>query len=685
MMKKLLIEFEADWVLSHREDDCLPVDAICKALEGMTEIKVEGNSLTDIFVVFDEQTVQADELQKKIKEVIASKFPQDDLNSVFRFKLVSEQAGGEKDVQDEPEKGDSEAEQAEDEEIAQHRAKARELASSLKEELNGGNKLQDIADKIDGLVGAQAFKDLANELVLISPETKKRKLGDLFAYQSYLFAIGDGCGFTTYLELLAQLLSATGMQKMRQKFSVIEEKLPNASDGPNAFNSIYSMLQVGSPEAMKVLGLDISEWMSNLNSPVLRNFLREAEKSSDGFIIVFRVPFVDKEVLAKVEGALNDILCIRTLEFPPMSEDEIKSCAKSELQKYGYKVSAPAWGYFLKRIAEEKSDGRFYGFNTVKKVIVEMLYKKLLHNASKQISSDVIGKKDTMCLCRAESDSELSGYEMLNKLVGNENIKKSIEEIIAQIEFSMQNDSKDRPCIHMRFEGNPGTGKTTVARIIGKILKEKGILRNGNFYEYGGRDFCGRYVGETAPKTSSICRDAYGSVLFIDEAYSLYRSDSSDRDYGREALDTLIAEMENHRNDLVVIMAGYKDDMNVLMKGNLGLASRMPYIIEFPNFTREQLYEIFVSMVKDKFKYEEKLFEEAHKYFLGLTDDILNAKEFSNARFVRNLFERTWAKASLRCQLDKQKTVVLTASDFERASKEKEFKTIIPKKARIGF
>ena len=156
----------------------------------------------------------------------------------------------------------------------------------------------------------------------------------------------------------------------------------------------------------------------------------------------------------------------------------------------------------------------------------------------------------------------------------------------------------ERPCIHMRFVGNPGTGKTTVARIIGKILKEKGVLRIGNFYEYAGRDFCGRYVGETAPKTASICRDAYGSVLFIDEAYSLYRGDDNSRDYGREALDTLIAEMENHRNDFVVIMAGYTDDMDKLMAGNMGLASRMPYTIEFPNFTREQLYEIFESMSK---------------------------------------------------------------------------------------
>jgi hypothetical protein len=147
-----------------------------------------------------------------------------------------------------------------------------------------------------------------------------------------------------------------------------------------------------------------------------------------------------------------------------------------------------------------------------------------------------------------------------------------------------------------------------------------------------------------------MCRDAYGSVLFIDEAYSLYRGDGNERDFGREALETLIAEMENHRNDLVVIMAGYTDDMETLMKGNAGLASRMPYVIEFPNFNRDELYRIYLSMIEGQFAYDEDLLPAVRAYFDALPDVVLDSKEFSNARFVRNLFERTWAKAAMRCQ-----------------------------------
>ena len=183
-----------------------------------------------------------------------------------------------------------------------------------------------------------------------------------------------------------------------------------------------------------------------------------------------------------------------------------------------------------------------------------------------------------------------------------------------------------------------------------------------------------------------MCRDAYGSVLFIDEAYSLYRGDNDTKDYGREAIDTLIAEMENHRNDFVVIMAGYNDDIERLMRGNLGLASRMPYTIEFPNFTRPQLYDIFVSMVKSKFKYDEALFDVAREFFMNLPDSVINAKGFANARYVRNLFERTWAKAAMRCQLNGESEVVLTGDDFTRASADKEFVIKnVPQRRKIGF
>ena len=155
--------------------------------------------------------------------------------------------------------------------------------------------------------------------------------------------------------------------------------------------------------------------------------------------------------------------------------------------------------------------------------------------------------------------------------------------------------------------------------------------------------------------------------MFIDEAYSLYRGDShGDWDYGKEAIDTLVAEMENYRSDFMVIMSGYTDDMDKMLTGNAGLKSRMPYEIIFPNYTREELSQIFFKMAERYFSIENEAKEMIIDYFNKLPDQLLESKEFSNARFARNLFERTWGKAVLRSQLANQEVKEITAEDFKQ-------------------
>lgn len=658
--RKIIIELDGQWVLSHRDDEILPITAIESELKALDVFECDEGSLTSLFILFDENKIGAEEAKSKIERAFLSKYPQENIKEILSIQIEDYEESFE-----EPEIGE-ENEESEPNEPRQKEQKA------------------DVLQRINSLVGAAEFKSLAKEIAELSPEIKRAGTYEVFFNQCYLFSIGEGRGLTTYLTLLAQLIGDLGLCKMNAN-PVREEKLEAFRDGIEPFEDAMRALGNGDRKSVKLLCIDISEWMDNTDNRFFKQFLRIVEKHSEEFIVVFGVPFVDKDVLARIRFSLNDLLNVRTISFPPLNRNEIKEFAEVELDRFKFSLTKNAWDCFFERISEEKSDGKFYGINTIKKVVKELVYYKQLQNARTKKTDTVIGKNEAKNICSGTDDSNLSGFEMLSKLVGSESIKKRIEEIIAQIDLSLKDSSVERPCIHMRFVGNPGTGKTTVARIIGKILKEKGVLRIGNFYEYAGRDFCGRYVGETAPKTASICRDAYGSVLFIDEAYSLYRGDDNSRDYGREALDTLIAEMENHRNDFVVIMAGYTDDMDKLMEGNMGLASRMPYTIEFPNFTREQLYEIFESMVKARFRYDKQLLTIAHEYFNNLPDEIIQAKEFSNARFVRNLFERTWAKAAMRCQLSGKQGIVLTKDDFEHASADKEFAVKATKKTRIGF
>ena len=656
-MKKLMVELDGQWVLSHREDEILPIAAIESELKALGVFECDESSLTSLCILFDENKIGAEEAKSKIESVFLSKYPREELQGILSVRIEDRE------------------ESSEDPELKRTDESSERVPSAQK-----GDALQ----KINALVGAAEFRSLAKEISDIAAEIKRTGTYEVFFNQCYLFSIGEGRGLTTYLTLLAQLIGELGLCKMSAD-PVREEKLSPFREEMEPFEDAMRALGKGDKKSGKLLCIDISEWMDKTDDRYFKQFLRIVEKHSEEFIVVFRVPFVDKDILAEIRFSLNDLLNVRALSFPPFNRNEIKEFAEHELDRLKFSLTKTAWDCFFERISEEKSDGKFYGINTIKKVVKELVYCKQLQNARAKKTDTVIGKNEAKYICSGVDDPKLSGFEMLSKLVGSESIKKRIEEIVAQIDLSVRDSSMERPCIHMRFVGNPGTGKTTVARIIGKILKEKGVLRIGNFYEYAGRDLCGRYVGETAPKTASICRDAYGSVLFIDEAYSLYRGDDNSRDYGREALDTLIAEMENHRDDFVVIMAGYTDDMDKLMEGNMGLASRMPYTIEFPNFTREQLYLIFESMVKGRFKSDKQLLAAAHAYFNVLPDEIIQAKEFSNARFVRNLFERTWAKAAMRCQLNGRQNIVLTKDDFEHASADKEFAFKAVKKTRIGF
>ena len=655
-MKRMIVELDGQWVLSHREDEILPIAAIESELKALDVFECDESSLTSLCIVFDENKIGAEEAKSKIESVFLEKYPRENIREILSVQIEDYEESFEDLVFED--EGSEEWEYSEPK----------------------GDALQ----KINALVGAAEFRSLAKEISDIAAEIKRTGTYEVFFNQCYLFSIGEGRGLTTYLTLLAQLIGELGLCKMSAN-PVREEKLSPFREEMEPFEDVMRTLGKGDKKSVKLLCIDISEWMDKTDNRYFKQFLRIVEKHSEEFIVVFRVPFVDKDILAEIRFSLNDLLNVRALSFPPFNRNEIKEFAEHELDRLKFSLTKTAWDCFFERISEEKSDGKFYGINTIKKVVKELVYCKQLQNARAKKTDTVIGKNEAKNICSGADDPKLSGFEMLSKLVGSESIKKRIEEIVAQIDLSLRDSSMERPCIHMRFVGNPGTGKTTVARIIGKILKEKGVLRIGNFYEYAGRDLCGRYVGETAPKTASICRDAYGSVLFIDEAYSLYRGDDNSRDYGREALDTLIAEMENHRNDFVVIMAGYTDDMDKLMEGNMGLASRMPYTIEFPNFTREQLYLIFESMVKGRFKSDKQLLAAAHAYFNVLPYEIIQAKEFSNARFVRNLFERTWAKAAMRCQLDGRQNIVLTKDDFEHASADKEFAFKAVKKTRIGF
>ncbi len=683
-MKVLYVSVDSAWVLRHRGDDELPMRALFRALEKILPsgfIRKKNIQLTELCLHVEGDWNEA-QFHARVEQAGKETF-EDWTGCGLEVSLQDEEnpSVGEEDGSFEEEKPRSTTNRP-----AQTAPRMEGNADTPR---SGGwsldeEKVEQRIRSIENLMGAEEFKALAKELVTIAPQIVANKTQEIFTYQSYLFSVNTGFGLTTYLQTFAELLNEIHIQPVQT--DKVQEIVLGAPKGETdePFEDAKRELRLKSGRGVSVVCLDISEWMGLLDSRPFRRFLEFVESRLDERVVVFRIPFVDREVLERIRSSLNDIMYVRPVAFPPLGVEDLLEWGCRELEKYGFQVAKDAKPYLRERLLLERSDGKFYGLNTVRKVMRELLYKKQLLNAREKQESKNITVAEAKLIC-GETDKQLTGEQMLAEMVGGAKMKEQISSIVSQIEMSREEGGSNAPCIHMRFSGNPGTGKTTVARIIGKILKEKGLLRIGNFYEYAGREFCGRYIGETAPKTASMCRDAYGSVLFIDEAYSLYRGDGNDRDYGREAIDTLIAEMENHRHDLVVIMAGYSDEMEILMKGNSGLASRMPYLIEFPNFTREELYQIFENMSTKKWQCDEGYLREAKLYFDGLPDSVLQSKEFSNARFVRNLYERAWAKAMLRCQLNRDSEKKLTRDDFVRATADTEFAINEKKKTRLGF
>src|ERR1022692_764066 len=242
----------------------------------------------------------------------------------------------------------------------------------------------------------------------------------------------------------------------------------------------------------------------------------------------------------------------------------------------------------------------------------------------------------------AHRDSNIEDIlgELDNELVGLKPVKARIREIaslllVARLREKMEL-ATERPTLHMSFTGHPGTGKTTVAMRMAKMLHHMGYVRRGHLVVATRDDLVGQYVGHTAPKTTEVLKKAMGGVLFIDEAYYLYRPEN-ERDYGQEAIEILLQVMENHRDDLVVILAGYKDRMDTFFRSNPGLSSRIAHHLDFPDYPAADLLRIADRMLEQQ---NYRFGTDAREAFAEYLARRIQQPHFANARSVRNALDR---------------------------------------------
>jgi probable Rubsico expression protein CbbX len=238
--------------------------------------------------------------------------------------------------------------------------------------------------------------------------------------------------------------------------------------------------------------------------------------------------------------------------------------------------------------------------------------------------------------------------ELDKELVGLKPVKARIQEIASLLlvervrrKLSLTTGA---PTLHMSFTGNPGTGKTTVAMRMSDILHRLGFVRRGQLISVTRDDLVGQYIGHTAPKTKEILKKAMGGVLFIDEAYYLYRPEN-ERDYGQEAIEILLQVMENQREDLVVILAGYASRMNIFFESNPGFRSRIAHHIDFPDYAETELLQIAeIILAQQNYKFSEAGRAAFAKYITARRAQ----PHFANARSIRNALDRARLRAANR-------------------------------------
>ncbi len=266
----------------------------------------------------------------------------------------------------------------------------------------------------------------------------------------------------------------------------------------------------------------------------------------------------------------------------------------------------------------------------------------------------------------AESQVEAVMDELDRDLVGLAPVKQRIRDIAALLVVDKLRLNlglaAQTPSLHMSFTGNPGTGKTTVAMRMAEILHRLGYVRKGHLVAVTRDDLVGQYIGHTAPKTKEVLKKAMGGVLFIDEAYYLYRPEN-ERDYGQEAIEILLQVMENQRDDLVVIVAGYKDRMDTFFQSNPGLSSRIAHHLDFPDYAVDELLQISQRMLDDQhYRFGDGAAEVFQRYLERRTQQ----PHFANARSVRNALDRARLRQASRLFTDRDR--VLSEADLTTIS-----------------
>ncbi|MFD1068289.1 AAA family ATPase [Oceanobacillus locisalsi] len=540
------------------------------------------------------------------------------------------------------------------------------------------SRLEAIESKMDEIIGLQPVKDKVNQLINNQKILQERiRAGQNAKYHSehLLFTGNPGTGKTMMARYISEIFQALNVVSKGHLIEVTRKDLVGEYVGQTAKQTQdYIEKAIGG-----VLFIDEAYSLSrggenDFGKEAIDVLVKAMDDYKDDFVVVLAGYTDEMHDFLQVNSGLQSRLST-VIEFPDYSSKELLEMAQKKLISDNFVVVDEARKKLHELIQSKMVSGRQDGGNgrLVDKIIQDIIQSQgnRLSEATKneeRMEGDLLTiLPEDIMVERNTEDFDLEAE--LAQIIGNEEVKQFIRQLEAQVKVNKKRKEQNietaiGSALHMVFQGNPGTGKTTCARIVARLLYSLGILKKGHLVEVDRSDLVGSYIGHTENQTKNMVSKAMGGVLFIDEAYALARS--SGHDFGQEAIDVLLKAMEDHREDLVVIVAGYTEEMQTFIHANPGLDSRIPNRIKFIDYSIDEMFAMLQLMVQDnKFK----LATDCESFVKELFAREQRSEQPGNGRYVRNVFERAVRNMSFRLREKEDPSYVelttLEVADFQ--------------------